>query len=146
MARRTVYTAVALGLLAGAVSPALAAPPNPVTTKYDAVAPLPFPTSQAGLSHGCEEGTEAVSKHTERFTFPTTGTLLLELTGYTADWDLILLDDKGKFITESAGDETTTKEKITWKKGKKGQTVQVVACNWAGGPVANGTITFTPSK
>lgn len=146
MARRTVYAAVAVGLLAGAASPALAAPPKPVKKAYEATAPVPFPTSQAGLSHGCEEGVEALSKHTEKFTLPSTGVLALELTGYVADWDLVLLDEKGKFIVESAGDESVTKEKLSWKKGKKGQVVQIVACNWAGGPTATGTITFTPSK
>ena len=145
MSRRSV-SLVVLGLLAVAAAPALAAPPKPVTTTYDATAPVPYPTSQAGLSHGCEEGTEDVSKHTETFTLPSAGTLVLELTGYTLDWDLILLDAKGKLITESAGDEAVTKEKITWKKGKKGQAVQIVACNWTGGPTAQGKITFTPAK
>lgn len=149
MTRRLVVPALAGALVLGALAgqPALAKHRKPVSKSYDVTLPVPYPAGGTGLpGNGCHEGTDGQSRHVEKIAVPEAGTLVAELTGYQLDWDLVLLDNAGRVVAESAGDHATTKEKITYKKAKAGSTLQLVACNWSGGPTGKVSYTLTFAK
>jgi hypothetical protein len=147
--RRSLLT-LPLAVAVLVVGTADAAPkPKPVTGTYDVVAPVPFPmTTDVPEMYGCIDGVEGASKNTTRVTLPFNGTMSAQVT-YTGDWDLYVLDTKGKMIgaaeTSETGNTGASKEKLTIKKAKKGP-VDIVACNWSGLPDGTVTWTLTPPK
>jgi hypothetical protein len=134
---------LALAVLAAGtvVAPGALAAPKPITKTYTATAPLPDPTNVAGGYSVCAQNVPQ-SFHTEPFKVPAAGTLKVELTGYQGDWDLLLMDGKGNEMAYSGELEPSAPE-ITQVKFKKAGQVQIVACNWAGGPTGEVTYTFT---
>jgi hypothetical protein len=135
--RRSLLLAVPAFCLA--VSTAASAAPKTAGGTYAVRAPLPFPmtTTVPGM-YGCIDGPEGVSKVTKTVTLPADGSLTVEVS-YSGDWDLYVLDPKGKMIgaaeTTETGNTGPAKEKAVVKKAKKG-TVDIVACNWSGLPDA----------
>ena len=123
------------------------AKPKPVTQSYNVVAPVPFPmTTDVPGMYGCIDGEEGLSKNTRRVKLPFNGSLVVQVT-YSGDWDLYVLDTKGKMIGAAETTETANtgpaKEKLTVKKATKGS-VDIVACNWAGMKDATVKWTLTP--
>ncbi len=140
MNRTAALTLVVLAA-ATAAAPAALAAPKPVTKTYTATAPVPDPTNVAGGYSVCAQNVPG-SFHVEPFKVPAAGTLKIELTGYQVDWDLLLMDGKGKELASSGSGGVSGPEVISMKL-KKPTDVQIVACNWSGGPTGTVTYTFT---
>ena len=141
----TIAVTAAVSAVAGGV--AEANHKKPISKSYTATAPTPDPTNfgPSARYSVCEQ-TVPQSYHVEEFTAPEAGTIKAELTGYVGDWDFLLVDDKGRELGNSgltavAGEA----EKITYKFKKAG-TVNLIACNWAGGPTGTVKYTFTYLK
>ena len=142
MSRTAVLTAVAVAAATVAAPVALAAP-KPITKTYTATAPAPDPTNAAGGYTVCAQNVPG-SFHIEEFKVPGPGALKVELTEYQVDWDLLLMDGKGKELA-SSGSGGVGGPEIASLKLKKAGIVQIVACNWSGGPTGTVTYTFTPA-
>jgi hypothetical protein len=145
MNARLLATLVVVGTVAVSAGPASAATKT-IKDTYTVSAPVPFPVTEdtPPTMYGCIDGQEGLSKASKDFTLPAAGTMKVEV-AYTGDWDLYVLDSaKGTILaaaeTTETGNTAASTEKITWKKGKKGQKVTVVACNWMG--LKDATITY----
>lgn len=142
MNRTAALTLVALTATTVAAPAAIAGPkPKPITKTYTATAPMPDPTNVAGGYTVCAQ-TVPQSFHIEEFKVPAAGTLKVELTEYEVDWDLLIMDGKDKEIA-SSGSGGVGEPEIAQIKFKKAGLVQIVACNWSGGPTGTVTYTFT---
>lgn len=139
--------------LAGAVALVAAAPavaaPKPITKTYTATAAAPDPTNSAPTAkYSVCAQTVPGSFHVEEFKAPAPGKLVVELSGFQVDWDLLITDAKGSEIASSgAGGYGTpvapSTEKATVKVKKSGTVYRIVACNWAGTPTATVKYVFT---
>lgn len=147
MRTRTLVAASAVVVLAtGAVAPAVAAPPKPVSKSYTATAFPPDP-SHIALTEGICNTTNPASQHNEPFTVPFAGTLVVDMSGFLGDWDLALYN--GRTLVASSAqqiEEPINKpEKMTVKLKKAGQKLSIRACNFSGGPTANVKYVHTPA-
>jgi hypothetical protein len=150
--RSTSSALVAVLAVGVAVAPAHAATkkPKPITKSYTASAPLPDPSNQAGLStHTCARNVPQ-SFDLKTFTAPALGKLKVELSGFTGDWDLLLLDSEDGELTNSGSSDlgsptTAATEAMSYKFKKAKKKVKIVACNFAGGSSAKVKYTFTYS-
>lgn len=142
---RTLITTVAIAAaVAGVSGVASANHKKPITKSYTATASNPDPTNYAGGSV-CRRNVPG-SAHEEKFTAPEAGTLKASIKDFQGDWDMLLVDDKGRELSNSGGSELTDgKEQMTYKFKKPG-TVVIIACNWAGGPTAAAKYEFTFAK
>ena len=140
---RTATLTIAVLAAAGVAAPGALAAPKPITKTYTATAPLPDPTNVGGGYTVCAQNVPQ-SFHIEEFKVPAAGTLKVELTEYQVDWDLLLMDGKGKELG-SSGSGGVGEPEIAQVKFKKAGVVQIVACNWSGGPTGTVTYTFTPA-
>ena len=139
--RTVAVTSLVAVAAAGALAPAVAAP-KPVVTKYE-VGPLsPDPTPIA-LGEICAPTLPSAIDATE-YKVPSAGRLKVEI-DFVGDWALGMRDAKGKRLAESDGTTPETPESMD-VKFKKAGTVTIEACNFAGGPNATVTLTFTPAK
>ena len=144
---------------AGIAGPAVAAPkpkpkPKPIVKTYDATAPTPDPTnwlSEGGVA-GYSVCAQRVPESYKIFTFkaPALGKLNLKLTDFQGDWDALFMDSKNSELGAGGSpgintpqDPKAGDENATIRVKKAGTTYKVVACNWAGGPTAKLTLTFT---
>jgi hypothetical protein len=146
--------AVTLALVAAAVAvtaaPAGAATRKPITKTYTATAPVPDVTNNGPSARYtvCEQ-TLPQSFHVEPFKAPAPGKLSVKLTGFTGDWDLLIVDAaKGSEAGAGSALEPSTPaapatELATIKVKKAGTTYNIIACNFAGGPTGTVTYTFT---
>ncbi|HVE97880.1 MAG TPA: hypothetical protein VNA12_01735 [Mycobacteriales bacterium] len=120
---------------------------KPIEKSYTATAATPDPTNfgPAARYSVCEQ-TVPGSFHVEEFTAPEPGTIKAELSGYVGEWDFLMTDDKGREVGNSGIlDVTGAPEKITYKFKKPG-TINLIACNWAGGPTGKVKYVFTFAK
>ena len=138
---RTATLTIAVLAAATVAAPGALAAPKPITKTWTATAPLPDPTNVAGGDYSVCAMHVPQSFHIEEFKVPAAGTLKIDLTGFVGDWDLLLLDAKDKEMAIS-GELPGTDEAIQVKLKKAGL-VKIVSCNWAGGPTAEGSYTFT---
>lgn len=100
--------------------------------------PLPLTASATtGLTPGCSAGVEGIHKTTHPFEAPGTGTLRIYIEGFTGDWDLYLFRDGSAIERSDASqappDLAPAEEEIHFAF-RKGETVDIVACNWLGEP------------
>ncbi len=124
--------------VAAALSPAAAAPtPKPIVMKYDAQA-TPDPTT-TGVQGGCNPVTPT-ARHSTAFKVPAAGTLKVELDN-TLDW-AIGVRQNGKLLGSADGTSPEAKETLQLKF-KRGGTVSIDACNFAGELIVPVTVTFT---
>lgn len=146
--RKALPLALSLVVAAGALAPALAAPPKPISDEYD-VEGVPYPIPPTGPS--CADPAFEGVNTTTRTIKPTgAGTLSVEVTKITGDWDIAVLNDKGAVLAQGDGTSTgdasglTTDgvEKLTMKI-KKGMTLNIAVCNFFGGPTAHAKYVFT---
>ncbi len=141
---------------AGAAAPASAATkkkPKPITKTHQATAAAPDPTNHLNeVQPGYSVCAQRVPQSFQTFTFkaPAIGKLNVKLTGFTGDWDVLILDSKGSEIgyggngeLNTPQDPTVGNENTTVKIKKAKTTYSLVACNWAGGNTATLTYTFT---
>ena len=150
--RKALPVALSLVCAAGALAPAGAAPkPKPITEEWSmSHAPVPLPL-QAGVpsDNSCDGTFEGLSTTTKTIKTTGAGTLEVTLTDFDGDWDITVYDDKGKTLGVGDGSSTPTaltgsnlKEKAVIKT-KKPMTLVIRACNFLGGPTANGALKFT---
>ena len=139
--RRTVLTLAVVTALGGVVVPSHAAPrPTPTTETVPFRDATPDPTGMAVGSDGHCSGLLPREAPYE-FTAPLRGTLKVTLGGFTGEWALHLLNEKGSVLSET---DTTDYESLTVKV-KKGAVVGVLPCNLAGTPDGTITLVFTPA-
>jgi hypothetical protein len=139
---RTATLTIACLAAATVAAPGALAAPKPITKTYTATAPTPDPTNTGGGYSVCAQNVPQ-SFHVEQFKVPAAGSLKIELTNYQVDWDLLLMDDKKKELAGSGSGGVGGPEVIQ-VKFKKPTAVQIVACNWSGGPTGTVKYTFTP--
>ena len=131
-------TALVLGVLG---APAVAAKPKKVHGSFGATL-LPFPKDEnwaaAGFTKpGCTSGQEGVNWVAQEFTAPGKGNLRFYMEGFTGDHDIYLFLSDDLFLrgdTAQVGAAMAPPEEEIVTPLKKGQTVTLVACNWAGHP------------
>ena len=143
--KRTALLLTGTVAVLGATAPvSTAAPkPKPITKTYTATAPMPDPSNYGGTGYSVCAQNVPQSFHNEKFTAPAAGTLKIELTGYVGDWDLLLMDGKGAEVANSGLTDVQGAPEVVQVKFKKKTDVQIIACNWAGGPTGTVTYTFT---
>ncbi len=149
--RSRLVPVIAIGLaVASAVAPATAAPKKPKTiTKSYTMQLLPLPLPPSGDTCQPADGAEGVTKHTETLKAPAAGSLVVEIKGFSGDWDITVLNSAGKTMatggpTVTGGGAPAMNATETLKlKLKKAQTVSIVSCNFLGTPDASGKFTFT---
>ena len=157
--RKALPLALVAVVAGGALAPALAAPakpkPKPITESY-AVEGVPAPLPLVGgtpvetASSCMDPALEGVSTTTRTIKPTGPGTLEVTLTGFAGDWDITLLDAKGAVVAEGAGTitgdpsslGTDNTDKLV-AKVKKAQELRIAVCNFAGGPTAHATYSFT---
>ena len=134
--RRVLLTAVIATTVVGVAAPGGAAPrPKQTTTTVPFRDATPDPTGVAVGSDGhCSGLLPRETPHA--FTAPARGSLKVTLGGFTGEWALHLLSEKGSVLAET---DTTDYETLTVKV-KKGAVVGVLPCNLVG--TADGTITL----
>lgn len=149
--RKAITTILALGLVAAAFSaaPALAKKKKTVTVheEFSAGPHAPMPSGLDGSTEGCLESTDGVNKTTVEFTTPGKGIITVTLEAFEGDWDLYLLQD-GNLLAGSSSSQlegAPAEEKIMMNLGAK-KAVSIVACNWAGGPTAEGMYMYKYTK
>ena len=140
--RRTVVLLVVAGLLVGAgLTPATAGKKKKrkVTEEYSFSAPVPNPNMS-----GCNQmGVEDLQYQTAAFSTPGKGVLDLVLENFQVDWDLFVLDSSGNVIGSSKSDNMAAAiERVVLPVAGK-EDLTILACNWAGGPTATATLTYT---
>lgn len=149
MSRRLALTLSIAGLVAAAVSPALAAPkPKTMSGSYDATAAVPDPTPFTGQTGGNCRPTLAQAKHEKAIDLPTAGTFKVDLNGFVGDWALAVLNSKGQVLADSdnaLGTAPDSPEKVQIKIKAKGK-YTIRACNFSGGPTAKVKWLFTYAK
>jgi len=146
---------VALGAGIAVLAAPAGAAPKTITKSFDIAIAVPGgAVSDPMGTSACAAVAEAPqSVHRESFKAPAAGTFKVEVTGFVGDWDLALNDGKGKRVAEGDNASVTptamstgsTVEKLTYKV-KKAMDLQLVVCNFLGGPRGTGKYTFTYAK
>ena len=151
--RLTPLVATGALLLAGAMTPASAATKKPISKSHDVTAPAPDPTNYVSLAAGgysvCAQRVPQ-SFQTFEFKAPAPGKLAVKLTGFTGDWDLLIMDKSNNELTYGGSDGLNTPqdpaagdEAAVVKVKKSNFVYKLVACNWAGGSTGKLSYTFT---
>jgi hypothetical protein len=134
-----------VGSQAGALG---AAKKKPITKKWTTTAPTADPTNASPQTpYSVCPQVVPLSYGIETFKAPAPGKLVVSITGFQGDWDLLVMDGKKREVGASGNGgygtpATPSTEKLTLKIKKAG-TYSIVSCNWAGSPISNGTYTFT---
>ena len=128
--RKSLAIMLALGLLFGAMAPAQAGKKKSGAFSAEGY-PYPHPD-------GCLESTEGLNKTTQPLTTPLAGVMTVTMDGFDGDWDLFVTDAGGGEIisatsSQLTGDPPTEEVIFSVSKGLK---LQIVACNYLGGPGA----------
>jgi energy-converting hydrogenase Eha subunit A len=143
MNRTAALVVASLAVAAVAAPPAMAAPKKkPITKTYDVTAVAPDPTNYAGQGYSvCAQNVPGSFDKTT-IQIPAAGSLVVQLSGFQGDWDLLLEDaDDSELSTGGSSDLGGAEEASA--RFKKAQKVSIVACNWAGTPTATVKYTFT---
>lgn len=146
--RLTTLALAGLLVAAAAATPAAAAPKKPIVKTYEATAPTPDPSNYAGMGYSVCGMNVPQSFHTAEFRAPAAGKFKVELSNFTGDWDLLLLDSRGSEVayggaSDVGSPQTPARESMTAKVKKGGTVYKIIACNWAGGPTGTVKYTFT---
>jgi hypothetical protein len=143
MNRTAALLAVTVAAAGIAAPSALAAPKKkPITKSYTTTTPMPDPSNYAQQGYSVCAQNVPQSFHVEEFKVPAKGLLHIELTGFTGDHDLLLMDGEGEELAYGGASDVTGSE-IVDMGFKRPEKVQIVNCNWAGGPNAKVSYTFT---
>lgn len=107
---------------------------------------LPYP----GPDNGCNDPTapSGFGPVVEMFKAPANGQITVTMTEFDGDWDLFLNDADGGMLvssTQSQLQASAAEEEVSIIVGK-GMEVQMVPCNWVGGPSATVNWVFTAGK
>ena len=147
MNRTAVLSLAVVAAVGVAGDVALAGHKKPIEKSYTATAGTPDPTNFSPNSQYsvCAQ-TVPGSFHVEKFTAPEPGTIKAVLNGYVGDWDFLLTDDKGRELGNSGLTAVAGEDETMTYKFKKPGTVNIIACNWAGGPTGKVKYKFTYAK
>jgi hypothetical protein len=147
--RQALPVALTLVVAAGALAPAVAGPkPKPITESYSVQgAPVPLPLTEG---NSCTDpDLEGVSITTKTIKTVGAGTLQVDVTKFSGDWDITVLDDKGNVLgvgsgtaTPTALTETGVAEELVLKT-KKAMILNIAVCNFLGSLTAEAKYTFT---
>ena len=147
--RRMIAAALVAGLATAMVAgPAAAGRTKTVHKKFTAGPHAPMPITGDINDEGCRQGVEGVHKTSYAYKTPGKGTLSVKLHNFEGDWDLFVLSGSGAVLGASDASQLTgdaPQETISLRLGK-GAKIQIVACNWAGGPTADGHYTYKYKK
>ena len=151
--RRVLISVLLLGLIAGALSaaPAVAKKKKKKTVTisetFTAGPHAPIPVLSDADPNGCRNGENTVHKTTVPFTTPGKGILTVEISDFQGDWDLYLMEGTNVLAASDASQlqGAAASEQIMINLGAK-KVVEIVACNWAGGPTAAGSYTYKYQK
>ena len=140
MRTRLVLAVLPVALLGVAVAPSSAAGPKPMKGAYTAAAPVP------GGAIECD-GTVPGSVHKQEVKLPGAGKLLVNLKGFTGDWDLFVRANGAELSASTSGSIGGAENAVETAavKIKKATTVSIDSCNWAGGPSGAVDWEFTPA-
>ena len=105
------------------------------------VTAAPFPGADDHSDPASECGTQDVSYAIHSFRTPGRGTLETALTDFQGEWDLYVTDTNGNVLGSSVQFMTGSEERLTVTLPAKSE-VLIYACNFAGGPTANGELTY----
>jgi hypothetical protein len=142
------FGATALVLAVAAVPAHAATKPKPVTKTY-AMQLMPVPDPPQGTS--CTDTKlEGLSMHTESLKVKAAGTLAVQVSGFSGDWDVTVVDGSDNTVME-VGSGTSTGGGAPSQHGVDTASVKVKratqflirTCNFAGTPQAAGKYTFT---
>ena len=147
MMRKSILLVMAITLaLAVAAAPATAGKRKTLKKSFSAQA-VPYPVTSSVQAGGCLNGQESVHKVTTSFKTPGKGVLDVELFDFVGDWDLHITDAAGHTLASSTSDNAgSATEQVMGLPLKKGFKVNIVACNWAGGPTAEGEYVYKYTK
>ena len=112
-----------------------------VTEEWQATA-APFPGADDHSDPATECGAEGVNHTIHTFTAPGKGTLVTAITGFQGEWDLYVTDSNGTLLASSVNFMSGSEERVTIRL-RAGAEVNIYACNFLGGPIANGELAFT---
>lgn len=149
--RKTFLTgAAAAALVAAGGLGAPARADHKAPYKFEADVNIPLPTHDPGGTQAC--GTEHPlgdqNTFTHLFNAEAPGTLTVEATGFEGDWDIGILDDKGKYIgggdnaaqTPPTGVGIPEKAKLRLDKPRN---LVIRVCNFLGTPSGHVKIQYT---
>ncbi|HVF21123.1 MAG TPA: hypothetical protein VNA14_12905 [Mycobacteriales bacterium] len=147
MNRTAVLALAAASAVVAAGGVAQANHKKPIEKSYTATAAAPDPTN-AGPSaqYSVCEQTVPGSFHIEEFTAPEPGTIKAVLNGYVGDWDFLVTDNKGRELGSSGLVAVAGEDETVTYKFKKAGTINLIACNWSGGPTGKVKYKFTYAK
>ena len=151
--RRVLISVLLLGLIAGALSaaPAVAKKKKKktitISKEFTAGPHAPIPVMSEVEPNGCRNGENTVHKTTVPFTTPGKGILTVKISDFEGDWDLFLMEGTNVVAASDASQlqGAAQSEQITINLGAK-KAVEIVACNWAGSPIAAGSYTYKYQK
>ena len=147
MNRTLVLAVVATSAVTAVGGVAQANHKKPIEKTYTATAPAPDPTNfNPSAQYSVCEQTVPQSFHVEEFTAPEPGTIKATLNGYVGDWDFLITDDKGRELGNSGLTAVAGEDETVTYKFKKAGTINLIACNWAGGPTGTVKYKFTFAK
>ena len=141
--RKLIAVTAALGLVASlSAAPAIAGKPKKVHESFGATL-APFPKDERWQAApgfekpGCTSGQQDLHWVAQEFTAPGKGSLRVYMEGFQGDHDLYVFESETMFHRGDQAQVGTTmappEESVTVQL-KKGQTITMVACNWAGHP------------
>jgi hypothetical protein len=130
----------ALVLVALVASPAVAAKKKTVTEEWQVTA-VPFPGADDHMQPDEECGVEDVSYAVHAFETPGRGTLEAAITDFQGEWDLYLTDSDGNVLASSVNFMAGSEERLVAALPARTE-VSIYACNFAGGPTANGRLKY----
>lgn len=133
-------------LWAVVVVASVAAPPasahGALSETYTVSANTPLPLQNP--KGRCSAGVEDVHKDSHSFQLPRAGTLTVRLDEYVGDWDVEIVDKKTGSVFAYA-DGVADAVQTVGATLSADQEVDIVACNFVGGPTARVSFTFSPS-
>ncbi len=115
-----------------------------IAKSYTATAAIPDPLGNSLDILICE-GPVPGSKHVTTIKLPAEGTMKVELTAFDGDWDLLLRSTTTKKALAASAKVQPVEGPIETVliSVVRATTIDIVACNWAGGPTAKVAWTFT---
>jgi hypothetical protein len=140
--RKLIALLTAAAAVASMSSAALAARPKKIHETFGGTL-APFPKDERWQQEGqfaapgCYSGMEGVNWVAQEFTAPGKGELHMYMEGFTGDHDMYLYIDENVFLRgdqAQVGTEMAPPNEDIKYVMKKGETVTMVACNWAGQP------------
>jgi hypothetical protein len=95
-----------------------------------------------------QDAPEDLTKTSEPLKVPFNGVLTVTMTDFQGDWDLYVTDRDGGELVSSVGSQLTGTAPVEEVSIflPKGMAVQMVACNYAGGPTAAVAWTLAATK